>query len=456
MFLRFFDEGLAQASFLIACERTREAAVVDPRRDIDIYASAAKQHGLTIAYAIETHIHADFVSGAREFAAIGARVVAGPGADLQFDHHRARHGEPLPLGDTSVEVLHTPGHTPEHISLVVREPGQPVRLLSGDTLFVGAVGRPDLLGEDQARTLAGQLYRSLFDVMLALPDTVEVHPGHGAGSLCGAGIGNEPHSTIGQERRFNPMLQHRSSEAFIAAVLADLPETPGYFRRMKRVNHQGPPLLNLGAPVPAPALIPPQSLGSALSSGTTLLDVRSSDAFGAGHLAGSVHIAFGAKVGYWAGWVLEPDSHIVVIADDEHHAVEVRRQLLRVGLDRVDGVARGDVERWRAEGLPISSTPQITVRDLLERLAGGSRPAVLDVRTSREWQGGHIEGAVHVPVGEVPARVSELPRGTEVAVICEGGFRSSLAVSLLERAGVGPVVNVTGGMFAYRTLELTR
>ena len=455
MFLRFFEEGLAQASFLVACDRTREAAVVDPRRDIDVYVSAAKQHGVTIVYGIETHIHADFVSGARELASVGARVVSGPGADLRFDHHAARHRERLRLGDTVVEVLHTPGHTPEHISLVVHEPAQSVRALTGDTLFVGAVGRPDLLGENQARALAGQLYESLFDVLLALPDAVEVHPGHGAGSLCGAGIGSEPHSTIGQERQFNPMLRHRSRDAFVAAVLGDLPETPAYFRRMKRVNHQGPPLLNLAAPVAAPASVASQSLASIVSKGATLLDVRSSEAFGAGHLTGSVHIAFGPKVGYWAGWVLEPDAHIVVIADDEHQAVEVRRQLLRVGLDRVDGAARGEVERWRAAGLPISSTPQITVRDLQNRRASGEHLAVLDVRTSREWQGGHIEGAMHVPAGEVPARASELPRGTTIAVICEAGLRSSLAASLLERAGI-PVVNVTGGMPAYRTLELTR
>ena len=197
MFQRFFDEGLAQASYLIACPRTREAAVVDPRRDIDIYVAAARQQGLTVAYAIETHVHADFVSGARELAQIGVRVIAGPGARLAYAHHEAQDGERIALGDVSLEFLHTPGHTPEHISVLVREPNEPARLLSGDMLFVGGVGRPDLLGDDQARQLAEQLFDSLYERTLSLDDATEVHPGHGAGSLCGTGIGKEPFSTIG-------------------------------------------------------------------------------------------------------------------------------------------------------------------------------------------------------------------------------------------------------------------
>lgn len=456
MFSRFFDEGLAQASFLVACGRTREAAVIDPRRDVDIYVAAAKRHGLTITTAIETHIHADFVSGARELAALGARVVAGPGADLQFDHHAASHLERLAIGDIPLDVLHTPGHTPEHICIVVREPGQPVRALTGDTLFVGAVGRPDLLGPEQARGLAIQLFHSLFDVLVGLPDDVEVHPGHGAGSLCGAGIGSEPHSTIGREWQVNPMMQHRSREAFVEAVLADLPDTPAYFRRMKKVNHQGPPVLNLGAGVDAPPTLSLDTLASIATGGGTLLDVRGSEDFGAAHLAGSLNIAFGAKLGYWAGWVIDPDAPVALIADDEKQSADVRRQLLRVGLDRLEGVTRADVEGWRGHGLEVRSIPQISARELQDRLVSRAPVTVLDVRTRREWDAGHIEGAVHVPVGDITTRLGELPPDADVAVICEGGFRSSLASSLLERAGRTSVMNVTGGMSDFRTLEMTR
>ncbi len=217
MFQRFSDEGLAQSSYLVASDRTREAAIIDPRRDVDVYVSAAERHGLTITLAIETHTHADFVSGARELASLGASVVAGPGADLQFPFREASDGDTLTVGDIGLRLLHTPGHTFEHISILVEEPGHAVRVLTGDTLFVGAVGRPDLAGTEQTSALADALYDSLFGRLLHLDDDVEVHPGHGAGSLCGAGIGTAPRSSIGHERRFNPLLQLTSRDAFIAS-----------------------------------------------------------------------------------------------------------------------------------------------------------------------------------------------------------------------------------------------
>ena len=267
MFQRFLDEGLAHSSYLLGCPRAREAVVIDPRRDVDVYVDAARHHGLTITHVIETHIHADFVSGARELAAIGARPVAGPGAALRFDHHEARDGETLQIGDLSLRLLHTPGHTPEHIAIVASHPDEPIRAFTGDTLFVGAVGRPDLLGEPLTRALAADLYDSLFHALLSLEDDVEVHPAHGAGSLCGAGIGREPHSTIGQERRFNPMLQHASREAFVTAVLADLPETPVYFPRMKRVNHDGPRVLGLATGVELPYALSAATADRAIRGG---------------------------------------------------------------------------------------------------------------------------------------------------------------------------------------------
>jgi hydroxyacylglutathione hydrolase len=453
MFLRFFDEGLAQSSYLIACDRSREAVVIDPRRDIDVYRSAARDHGLTLTHAIETHIHADFVCGSRELAALGARVVAGPGSQLAFDHHEAHDGERIELGDLQLQILHTPGHTPEHISLVARNGDDPVRLFSGDTLFVGAVGRPDLLGVDLTRQLAGQLYDSLFGRVLTLGDEVEVHPGHGAGSLCGAGIGKEPHSTIGRERLFNPMLQQGSRDGFVAAVLADLPDTPPYFSRMKRLNQAGPPVVGLADGVSGPPRIAAADAAAAAERGATLLDIRSAADFGSGHPAGALNIAFGSKVGYWAGWVVAPDHPIVLLGDGvPAQAIEIRRQLLRVGLDTLLGTIEGGFAAWQAAGLPVARIPQIDVRDLRQRVQQGHRLVVLDVRTRREFEGGHVAGALHLPVGDV-ARLGALSPETEIATICEGGFRSSLAASLLSRAGFPAVVNVTGGMAAYRSLE---
>lgn len=456
MFKRYFDEGLAQASFLIACDRTREAAIVDPRRDIETYVSAARQHGLRLRFAIETHVHADFVSGSRELAAIGARTIGGPGSALHFDHHEVSDGEWLQLGDLSLQFLHTPGHTPEHISIVAQHPGEPGRVFTGDTLFVGAVGRPDLLGAELTRRLAGELYDSLFDKLLAsLDDAVEVHPGHGAGSLCGAGIGNEPHSTIGRERLFNAMLQHRSRDTFVTAVLGDLPDTPPYFARMKRVNQEGPEVLGLAEPYQGVPPLAATRAAAAANDGALILDLRGSDAFGAAHPAGAINVGFGSKVGYWAGWVVPCGIPIVLVATGPADANEAARQLLRVGLDDVIGFVEGGFEAWRAASLPVSHIPQMSAADLRARLAARERLTVLDVRTPREWRTDHIEGALHVPLGDLPKRTSEIPATAPVATVCEGSYRSSLAASLLSRAGLVNVVNVTGGMAAYRAMGST-
>jgi hydroxyacylglutathione hydrolase len=354
MFQRFYDEGLAQCSFFIACPRAREAVIIDPRRDVDIYVETARANNVRIAYSFETHVHADFACGSRELAAVGAKTISGPGANLRYAHHQAAHGERLRVGDLSIEFMHTPGHTPEHISILTSQPDQPVRLFTGDTLFVGAVGRPDLLGDAQTRRLADELYDSLFTKILVLDDRIQVHPGHGAGSLCGAGIGSEPFTTIGQEKRFNPMLQHTSKEAFVAAMLADLPDTPPYFPRMKKLNQEGPPLLGLVNGYRGPAPISPGSAASAIRSGAFMIDLRGASAFATGHPLGALNLAFGQKVGYYAGYVLPHDARVVLLAASQREATEVGRQLLRVGVSRIDGYVNGGFEAWRDAGLPTS------------------------------------------------------------------------------------------------------
>ncbi len=450
MFQRFFDEGLAQASYLVACNRTRQAIVVDPRRDADVYVAAARQLGLTIATAVETHIHAYFVSGARELTEVRAQVIAGPGAALGFECHEVSDGERLVFGDLQLECLHTPGHTPENISVVARQAGEPARVFTGDTLFVGAVGRPDLLGEVQIRKLAGELYDSLFQKLLKLDDAVEAHPGHGAGSLCGTGISAEPHSTIGRERRFNPTLQHGSREAFVAAVLADLPETPPYFKWMKRINQEGPAVLGLAAGYSGVIAIDARQAAAAVAQGACLIDLRGADDFCSEHPAGALNMAFGPRVGYWAGWVVPTGTRVVLLARNAGEASEAWRQLLRVGLDAVEGRIEGGLEAWRSAGLPTSSIAQIDAGDFAQRRAHGL--TVIDVRTEHEWQAGHIAGAVHIPIGELAGRLGEVPGNAPVATICEGGYRSTLAASMLARAGVRDVLTVVGGMSAYRSL----
>jgi hydroxyacylglutathione hydrolase len=453
MFQRFFDEGLAQASFLIGCARTNEAVVIDPRRDASIYVAAAQQHGLTIVAAIETHVHADFVSGARELAAGGARVITGPGAGLQYEHHEARDGETLEVGDVRLRFLHTPGHTWEHISILAEAPGEPARLFTGDVLFVGGVGRPDLLGPDQTRRLASDLFDSLHRIM-ALDGAIEVHPGHGAGSLCGAGIGTEPSSTIARESRQNAMLQH-AKPVFIEKVLADIPDTPPYFARMKRVNQEGPALLGLADGAARLASIRPAAAAALAADGAVIVDLRPAAAFAEGHPDGAINLGFGSKMGYWGGWVLPDDQPLLLLADDPAQTREAAVQLRRVGLDRIEGAIAGGYDAWAGSSLPVARLDQMSVIDLRAAMDHGTPMVIVDVRTPREWRSGHVEGAVNVPLGDIPARARELVGGGAlVATICEGGYRSSLAASLLAQEGVAPLVNLTGGMAAFRAMEV--
>ncbi|MBA3641173.1 MAG: MBL fold metallo-hydrolase [Acidobacteria bacterium] len=452
MFHRFFDEGLAQASFFLACPRSREAIIIDPRRDVDVYVEIAKSQGLRIAYTFETHVHADFACGSRELAAVGAKTIAGPGAHLRYANHEATHGERLRVGDISIEFMHTPGHTPEHLSILVNQQDQPTRIFSGDTLFVGAVGRPDLLGEDQTRRLAGDLYDSLFKKLLVLDERIQVHPGHGAGSLCGAGIGSEPFTTIGQEKRLNPMLQHKTKEAFVAAVLADLPDTPPYFARMKKMNQEGPPLLGMVNGYRGPAPLSPSATATAIRNGAVLIDLRPAAAFAASHPLGALNLAIGTKVGYWGGYVLPADAKVVLLGANHHETTEAARQLIRIGVSRIDGYINGGFDAWRDAGLPTGSIALSNVQELASAISDGNAPLVIDVRTTKEWNAGHIEGAMHIPLGDLARRAAEIPRDRPVATMCEAGYRSALAASVLSRSGVDGVVNITGGMSAWRAL----
>jgi hydroxyacylglutathione hydrolase len=330
-----------------------------------------------------------------------------------------------------------------------------VRVLTGDTLFVGAVGRPDLVGVEQTRALAGALHTSLFETLLALDDEVEVHPGHGAGSLCGSGIGDAPFSTIGHERRFNRLLQLRTRDAFVAAVLDDLPETPPYFARMKRVNQHGPALRSLAHAVPAARPLPARDAAALLDDGALLIDMRDPAAFAAGHPEGAINLGFGPRIGYWAGWLVPAGSKLVLLAGGGDQSGEAIRQLLRVGLDDVCGQLDGGFEAWTKAGAPAATLELIPARELRDRVQRGVRQRIVDVRTAGEWRSGHIDGAINLPLGDLPNRAAELRGGPQVATVCESGYRSSLAASLLLRAGVD-VVNISDGTAGYRRLEAAR
>ena len=451
MFQRFTDEGLAQVSFVLGCDRTKQAVVIDPRRDASIYLDACRQAGFSIVAAIETHVHADFVSGAHELASAGVRVITGPGAELAYAHHEIQDGETLAVGDVTLTFLHTPGHTFEHIAIAADAPEQPPRLFTGDLLFVGGVGRPDLVGEAETRALAGLLFESLGRVM-RMDRRVEVHPGHGAGSLCGAGIGTEPSSTIGREADLNPALRSviaGDRDTFIATVLDDLPDTPPYFARMKRLNRQGPPLLGLANGARRIPSIKPAAAAVLTADGAIVVDLRPSVAFALGHPDGAVNLGYGVRVGYWGGWVLPPDVPLLLLTGDPADTQDAAVQLLRVGLDRIEGSIDGGFGAWESASLPTAVLDRISADDVR---TASDRLQVVDVRTAHEWSEGHVPGSINIPVGEIPARIGELPEGATIATICEGGYRSSLAASLLAQEGVLSVVNVVGGMTAYREL----
>ncbi len=447
---------LAQASYLVGDGGV--AAVVDPRRDVEPYLEAAARHGLEIRYVVETHVHADFVSGHRELAArTGATIVFGRKAGVGFPHMAAGHGDEIALGGVRLRVLETPGHTPESISLLVVAGGQPVAVLTGDTLFIGDVGRPDLVAAHgvPADALAGQLYDSLHGTLLALPDDVAVYPAHGAGSLCGRNLSSDTRSTIGRERRFNYALAPMSREAFVRMMTADLPELPGYFGRDAEINRRGPGLLT---DLPPLRLLSPEAVAREQAAGAVVLDTRDPAQFGAGHVPGSLDIGLGGQFASWAGAVIGLDTPVVLVTEDPSRAEEARVRLARVGIERVAGVLDGGLEAWAAAGRPVATLAQMPAYELAHRLAEpGRAPFVLDVRRPAEFRGGHIEGAEHMPLGDLPARLASgeglPPRDTPVAVVCQSGYRSSVGASLLARAGFREVFNMVGGMDAWVALR---
>src|SRR5215472_2766340 len=452
-FKQFYLGCLAQASYMIGSDG--EAAVVDPRRDVDIYIDEAREQGLTIKYVIETHLHADFVSGHRELAdRTGAKIYFGAAAEAKFPHVAVRDGDEIWMGKISLRFLETPGHTPESVSIVVTDHSvsdEPVSVLTGDTMFIGDVGRPDLLGSRMsAQDLASMLYDSLHQKLLKLPDATAVYPAHGAGSLCGRNISSETSSTIGQQRQFNYALRPMTREEFIALTTADLPEAPAYFSRDVQMNREGSSAL---ATLPAPPALTPAQVAALQEKGAVVLDTRPSAEYGAGHVPGSMHMGQSGQLASWAGALLSPQKPIVLVAEDEERVAESRTRLARVGLENVAGYLAGGIRAWDEAKRPLARTEQIPVDELKARIAEGADVTVLDVRRPTEFQGGHVPGAVHLPLHELEKRAASLDRNKPVAIICASGYRSSIATSVLERLGFRQFSNVVGGMNAWHAAK---
>ena len=451
-FEQFYLGCLAHASYMLGSEG--EAAVVDPQRDVDIYLKAADEQGLKIRHIFETHLHADFVSGHIELAArTGATIYIGAAAGATFPHMALHDGSTVQIGKIHMTALETPGHTPESICLVVTDEeksSKPWAVLTGDTLFIGDVGRPDLSRAHTPRQLAGLLYDSLHGKLLTLSDQVLVYPAHGAGSLCGRNMRAERSSTIGTERLTNYALQIKSRDEFIRQLTENLPSRPEYFLQDAQINRAGAPALADLSELP-PVSAP--ELKMLLDQGVFTLDVRPNADFAAAHIPGSINIALSGQFATWAGTIMGLSARPVLVADTPEQYAEARLRLARVGIEDPRGFLQGGVAAWKQAGLPVAQLQQMTAQELHDRLRH-DHLQVLDVRREGEWQAGHIEGAAWWPLDNFKVSPPEVDQSAPLAVHCQGGYRSVIACSLLRRAGVENVINVTGGFEAWRKAGL--
>jgi hydroxyacylglutathione hydrolase len=443
----FVDTGLGNSAYLVISEADGVAALIDPLRDVDQYQAVARREGVRITHVCETHLHNDFLSGSRELAALtGARIVASAEAGLEFDHQPVRDGDVLALGEISLSVLATPGHTPEHVSYLARDtarPAEPPVLFSGGSLLVGAVSRTDLLGHEHATGLAHQLYRTLHERILPLGDEVVVYPTHGAGSFCTAAASAESTTTIGRERRTNPYLVRPGPAAFVERLLSSMPTYPAYFDHMRALNRCGPRVLGR---VPRLAPLGPQEVEARQRRGEAVVDIRSIHDYTRGHIPDAFHVELRPAFGSWVGWVVPFGTPLVLVSETGLVHEYAVRQLIRIGYDELPGYLDGGMDAWERAGLPVEQAAKLTMRELRERLERGEPLVVLDVRQAHEWRTGHLPGAVHLEAGDLPRAELALPCDRLIAAHCGHGERAATALSLLERRGYRQLALVTGGI----------
>lgn len=446
--------GLGCFSYLIGCPLAGVAAVVDPKRDIDDYLDLARRNGMKITHLFDTHVHADHVSGGRELArATGADIYIHESAPIGYPAKKLRHGDEFKFGLAHLRVLHTPGHTPNSVSLLLTDRArseEPEMILTGDLLFVGDTGRPDLPGEKILQEQIRNLYDSLNSVLGELPDYLEVYPAHGQGSLCGSGMSAKSNSTLGYERLANPRLQLKDFQTFSDSIMSQLPMRPQSFSQIIATNLAGAPLLPLCEDKDLRLSV--QELNDLRSQGALLLDARDSHSFAAAHIPGSLHVDLNQAPGLnWVGTVVPPDSRLILILERDEDFVRRRTELRRIGYDRVEGFLSGGINAWVARGLTVRGLPLLSAPELKSALAGKNPPLVLDVRTAQERAQFHIENSWHLPFEALLAG-SDCPgdNGTPTVVVCQSGYRASIAAALLQARGCANLSVLAGGMGAYR------
>lgn len=455
MFFRQFKvEGLGCYSYMIGCPAAGVACVVDPERHVGQYLEAAQANGMQITDVIDTHLHADHITGSAELAArTGATVHVHPGVQAAYPHKPLKDGQRLRFGTAELEVLETPGHTPNSVTLALTDhsrSGDVMAILTGDLMFVGEIGRPDLAGADMLESQVHSLYESLYKKLSRFPDWTEVYPAHGEGSLCGRGMSAKPMTTLGFERRHNPLLKGMKFEDFRSVMTGGFQMRPASFAAIVETNRRGPALLS---EAPAFTALATGEVEVAVRNGAKLVDTRTQTAFGAAFLPGAINIGGAPSSVNWLGMVVDSESDIIIVADSEAGAQESARRFRRAGYDRLIGYLSDGVAGWAIRGKPLDHLPQLTPAGLKHVLEKYSDHVVLDVRTVPEWQAGHIEGAVHKPLSDLIAGELDVDKDTHITAVCGSGYRSNIAGSVLKSRGYAQVFSLIGGMTAWNAFR---
>ena len=452
IFERIQTDGIAELSYLVGDDSEGVAAVFDPTPDVDKYLEMARENSLAITHIFETHIHADLMSGARELCARvdSAKIYVSHegGARYGFDNEKVTDGDTFTLGGTVITARHTPGHTPEHMSYELAEkerPQKPWGVLTGDSLFVNSAGRPDLLGTSESKKLAEQEFHTLCDYFLKLSDSVMIHPGHGAGSPCGADIGDRLQSTIGYERETNPFLQFEDVKEFTEHALSTAPPVPTYYPRMKKLNAKGPEIIGN---LPRVAGLPAKVFKKAVDEKEgVLIDTRTMLGFGGGHIPGALNIGGSPMLSIWAGWLLDPGKPLLLVLEKDSGLEQVVTFFIRTGYTKFAGYLVGGMKNWDNAGFPIATVPQMNVHEVQ---AANGEVQIFDVRTTDEWKGDHIPGAHHLFLPDLREKAAKFAKTTPTAVYCDSGYRASLAASILKQEGYTDVRNIPGSWQAWK------
>jgi glyoxylase-like metal-dependent hydrolase (beta-lactamase superfamily II)/rhodanese-related sulfurtransferase len=442
--------GMGCLSYVIGCPRAKSMAVIDPKRDVQDYLEIAREEGMQITHVFNTHVHADHVSGDQELRlATGADIYIHESAPVDYRHKDLKEGDVFELGAAKMEVLHTPGHTPNSISLLVTDKArsdEPQMLLTGDLLFVGDIGRPDLPGAEILDEQVENLYNSLYVKLADYPDHLEVFPAHGEGSLCGRGMSAKKSSTLGYERRANPMLGFSSFDAFKTEVMSAFPVRPKSFSHIIQTNLKGAATMDA---CPMDKSLTPKQFEEMIDDGAVVIDARDSAAFGGFHIPGSINIGFEKQLANWVGMVVDPDSEIILVVDDREDYDRMVTELHRIGYDLIFGYLSGGIMAWLMSGRAVEQLEQTSPQQLAKRLEK-SNLRVVDVRTPAEWNGGRIKWAEHFPLSDIlDNRFPEAEKNEDIVLQCGSGYRSNIAASIMRQAGYTHVSSLAGGVFAW-------